>query len=132
MVLDRRSALTKLMHFKRSKVVPHEPSEKLSFAYSKGKLPISFAPLSFSLFIVNRLLPMLAAWVPRGRLCGVRPPIFFRWSSWQIVAKRFLLFASHRVSSQCDEPLLLFGVSWRLMATLVVSCRLMATFAFSL
>jgi hypothetical protein len=86
LVLDRRSALTKLMHFKRSKVVPHEPSEKLSFAYSKGELPISFAPLSFSPLIVNRLLPVLVARATAEPLVWGAPTNFLQGSSWPVIA----------------------------------------------
>ena len=52
--------------------VPHEPLEKLSFAYSKGELTISFEAVSFSHLIVNRLLLVLAA----GAAAGVDAGLF--------------------------------------------------------
>ena len=72
LVLDKRRTFNKRMHFKRSKVVPHEPLEKLSFAYSKSELPISFEAVSFSHLIVNRLLLVLAA----GAAAGVDAGLF--------------------------------------------------------
>ena len=73
---------------KLSKVVPHELLEKLIFAYSKGELPISFAPLSFSPLIVNRLLPVLVACAAAEPLVWGAPTNFLQGSSWPVIAIR--------------------------------------------